>query len=81
MGQMSRQRVQEPQRSGVGRVGRELERGVDLAQEEPGAVAAGDQVGVLALPAEAGGLGERLFHDRGGIDEDFDVAARGRGRR
>ena len=34
-----------------------------------------DQHGVLALPAEPGGGGERLFHHRRGVDEDFDVCA------
>ena len=37
----------------VRRVGREVERGVDLAQEQPGAVRARDEIGVLALPADA----------------------------
>ena len=35
-----------------------------------------DQIGVLALPAKTGGGGERLFHDRGGVDEDFHLGAR-----
>jgi hypothetical protein len=39
---------------------------------------AADEVGVLALPAEAGGGGQRLFHHRRGIDEDLHLAA-GRG--
>ena len=34
------------------------------------------QVGVLALPADAGGGGQRLFHHRGGVDEHLHVAAR-----
>ena len=58
----------------VRRVGRRVERGVDLAQEQPGAEGPRHQVGVLALPTKTGGLGQRLFHDRRGIDEDFDVA-------
>ena len=36
-------------------------------------MAARDEVGVLALPAEAGALGERLFHHRRGVDEDLDA--------
>ena len=39
---------------GLGRVGRQLERGEDLAEEQPGAELARHQVGVLALPADAG---------------------------
>jgi hypothetical protein len=39
-------------------------------------VAAADHVGVLALPAQPGGLAQRFFHDRGGIDEDFDLRLR-----
>ena len=34
-----------------------------------------DEVGVLALPAEARGGGERLLHHRGGVDEHLHVAA------
>ena len=34
---------------------------------------------MLALPAEARGGGERLFHDGGGVDEDFDFLAGGVG--
>ena len=33
---------------------------------------------MLALPAEAGGLGERLLHQRRRIDEDLDLALRSR---
>ena len=32
-----------------------------------------DQIGVFALPAEAGFRGERLFHQRRGIHEHFDL--------
>ena len=38
---------------GLGVVGREVEGGEQFAEEEPRAVAAGDEVGVLALPADA----------------------------
>ena len=54
---------------GVRFVGRDVQRGVDLAQEQPGAVRARHQVGVLALPADAGPRRQRLFHHRRGIDE------------
>ena len=54
---------------------RKIERGQDGAEEQPRAAVARDQVGVLALPAEPGGRRERLFHQRGGIDEDLGVAA------
>ena len=36
---------------------------------------AADKVGVLALPAQACGLGQRLFHHRRGIDKDLHLAA------
>ena len=52
-------------------VGRDIERGVDLAQEQPGAMGARDEVGVLALPADPGALRQRLLHHRRGIDETF----------
>ena len=34
---------------------------------------AGDEVGVLALPAEAGLLRQRLFHYRRGVHEHFHI--------
>ena len=37
---------------------------------------AADEVGVLALPAEPGGFGERLFHHRRGVDEHLEIAPR-----
>ena len=43
----------------------------DGAEEEPRAEVAADEIGVLALPADAGGGGERLFHQRRGVDEDL----------
>ena len=55
----------------LGRVRRHLGRAVDRAEEQPGAEIAADQIGMLALPAEACGRGERLLHHRRGIDEDF----------
>ena len=59
----------------LGRVRRQVERGEDRAEKQPGAEFARDEVGVLALPAEAGRRGERLFHHRRGVDEHLDVAA------
>jgi hypothetical protein len=50
-------------------------RGEDRAEEQPRTVRAADQVGVLALPAEPGRLGQRLFHHRSRIDEHLHVAA------
>ena len=58
----------------LGRSGIELQRGEDLAQEEPGAELAGDEIGMLALPADPRRLGQRLLHHRGGIDEDLHPA-------
>ena len=58
----------------LGFVHRQLEIGEDLGEEEPRAEAARDEIGVLALPAEAGLLGQRLFHHRGGVDEDLHLA-------
>src|SRR6185312_11821846 len=64
---------------GLDGVGRELEREEYLAEEKPGAEFLRDEVGVLALPADAGALGERLFHDRRGVDEHFQLARPGLG--
>ena len=50
-------------------VRRDGERGKYFAEEQPGAVLAGDEIGVLALPADAGVLRQRLFHQRRGINE------------
>ena len=57
------------------RVGRQIERGEDGAEEQPGAELERNQIGVLALPAQPRRFGERLLHDGGGIDEHLDVAA------
>jgi len=57
----------------VRRGGRQLECQIDLAEEKPGAEIARDEVGVLALPAEPGGCGERLFHHRRGVDEHLEL--------
>src|SRR3546814_19362021 len=57
-------------------IGGQRERGVDRAEEQPTAVIAADEVGVLALPAEPGGFGKRLFHHRRGIDEHLEIGAR-----
>src|SRR6185437_4977308 len=57
----------------VRRVRRQVEGEIDLAEKEPGAELARDEVGVLALPAEPGRFGERLFHDRRGVDENLEL--------
>ena len=59
----------------LGRIGRQIERGEDRAEEQPGAELPRHEIGVLALPADAGGRGQRLFHHRGRIDEHFHIAA------
>ncbi len=59
----------------VGVVARQVERGEDRAEKQPRAELARHEVGVLALPAEAGGLRQRLFHHGGGVDEHFHVVA------
>ncbi len=60
---------------GLRLVERQFERREDRAEKQPGAELARDQIGVLALPAEAGGFGERLLHHRRGVDEDLHLAA------
>src|ERR1700730_1153227 len=50
-------------------IGIELEAQIDLAEKEPGAELPGNQVGVLALPAQPGALGERLLHNWSGVDK------------
>ena len=57
------------------RVRRQIERGEDRAEEQPGAVLARNQVGVLALPAQPGRFRQRLLHHRRRVDKDFDIAA------
>ena len=51
----------------------------DGAEQQPRTEFTADQIGVLALPADPGGGGERLFHHRRGVDEDFNFAAGVRG--
>ena len=70
--------MQVPQRSACGSSGGDVERGVDLAQEQPGTVRARDEVGVLALPADAGAFGQRLLHHRRGVDEHLHRRAEAR---
>ncbi len=53
----------------------QLQVGQHRAQEQPGAMLSRDQIGVLALPAEAGRLGQGLFHQGRGVDEHLDLAA------
>src|SRR6185369_7352395 len=55
----------------LGRVRRQGGGGEDRAQEKPVAERARDQDRVLALPAEPGGLRERLLHHGRGVDEHF----------
>ena len=57
------------------RVGRKIEVAEDGTEEQPRPEAPRHQVGVLALPAEPGALGQRLFHHRRGVDEDLDRGA------
>src|SRR5438445_12305910 len=57
---------------GLGSIGFEFEAQINLAEKQPGAEIARHQIGVLALPAEPGALGERLFHYRGGVDKQFE---------
>src|SRR5262249_10146510 len=60
----------------LGRVGRQLQCGKERAEKQPGAEFARYQVGVLALPAQAGSGGQWLFHDGGSINKNPGVAAR-----
>ena len=62
---------------GLGRVGGQSKIGEDRAEKQPGAEFARDEIGVLALPAKAGGAGERLLHDRRGVDEHFHLRGLG----
>jgi hypothetical protein len=58
------------------RVRRQRKRREQRAQKEPGTEVARDEIGVLALPAETCGFGQRLFHDGCGVDEDLDLTSR-----
>src|SRR5579875_2521292 len=44
------------------RIGLELQLGHQAAEQQPAAMLAADEIGVLALPAEPGGLPQRLLH-------------------
>ena len=57
-----------------GRIGIELQLGEEHAQQQPAAMLAADEIGVLALPAEPGRLRQRLLHHRRGIDEHLELA-------
>src|SRR5215472_16296421 len=59
----------------LGLVRCQLERGEDRREKEPGAELAGHEIRVLALPAESSRGGQRLLHDRCGIDKHPYVAA------
>jgi len=52
--------------AGVGLIARQFQRGEDRSEEQPRAIMARDEIGVLALPAEPGGLRQRLLHHRRG---------------
>ena len=75
VGQMSRQARQEPQWSVSGASGVRSSGGEDRAEEQPGAEIARHQIGVLALPAQPGGLRQRLLHHRRRVDEHLDIGA------
>src|SRR6516164_11565161 len=47
---------------------------INLSEEQPGAEIARHQIGVFALPAEPGALGEWLLHHRGGVDKELEPA-------
>ena len=55
--------------------GSQIQRGEDAGEKEPGSEPPRHQIGVLALPAKAGSLGQRLFHHRRRIDEDLHITA------
>ena len=59
----------------AGGIGRQIQCGENLAEKKPGTKLPGNQIAVLALPADTRPLGDRLFQYRGGIDEDLDLAA------
>jgi len=61
------------------RVRDKLKIGENGPQKQPGAEIARDEIGVLALPAKPGGLGQRLLHHWRGVDEDLDLARIWRG--
>ncbi len=60
---------------GLGLIGWKIEGRQDAAQEQPGSELAGDEVGVFALPAETRLGRQRLFHQRGRVDEHAVLAA------
>ena len=53
------------------RISAEIERGVNLAQKQPGPMGAGDKIGVLTLPAQTRLLRQGFFHHRCGIHENL----------
>ena len=55
-------------------IARQIGIGEDRTEEQPRSELARHEVGVFALPAEARGLRQRLFHHGRGIDEDLDLA-------
>ena len=57
-------------------IGLEHRIGEDGPQEEPIAKLAAEKVGMLALPAKPGARGQRLFHQRRGVDKHLQLAVR-----
>ncbi len=80
VGQTSRQRRQLPAMILFARVRLDVERREDGADEQPRAEFARDEIGVLALPAEARLLRQRLLHHRRSIDEELHFGAEARAR-
>ena len=57
----------------LGRIERQRQRREDRAEKQPGAELARDEIGVLALPAKARRLRQRLLHHGRGVDENLDL--------
>src|SRR5262245_14951317 len=60
---------------GLGRIMGQVQGSENGAQKKPRPVSAGDKVRVFALPSKTTLSGEGLFHNRGGIDKYFYLAA------
>ena len=58
------------------RIGQQFKRGENRAQKQPRTKLARHQIRVLALPAQTGAHGQRLFHDRCRVDKDFHLSLR-----
>ena len=68
VGQAGMQALQVPQWALAGCIRRQRQVGEDLAEKEPRAGIARDEIGVLADPAEAGIARERVLEHRRGVD-------------